>query len=112
MVLAVTPRPRFSALALEVDRGGVEEDQPELGEQVAAAGEERLLDEVLGAAGSAQPPLANLFAQPPHGSVEMLEGQVLGPRDMIVFLPSFGGPVAARSKEPVGAPSNRLPVLS
>ena len=31
----------------------------------------------------------------------MLEGQLLGPRDGIVFLPRFGGPVAARDKEPV-----------
>jgi hypothetical protein len=31
----------------------------------------------------------------------MLEGQLLGSRDGIVFLPCFGGPVAARGKEPV-----------
>ena len=31
----------------------------------------------------------------------MLEGQLLASRNMIVFLPRFGGPVAARGKEPV-----------
>ena len=31
----------------------------------------------------------------------MLEGQLLCSRDGIVFLPRFGGPVAARDKEPV-----------
>ena len=53
VVLAVAPLPEALApLALEVDAGGVEEDQLELGEQVAPVGEERLLDQVLGAAGS------------------------------------------------------------
>jgi len=34
----------LAALAGEVERGGVEEDQVELGEQVPVAREERLLD--------------------------------------------------------------------
>ncbi len=49
MVFAVaTLADGFASLSLEVDAGGVEEDQLEFGEQIARVGEQPLLDQVLG----------------------------------------------------------------
>ena len=41
----------------------------------------------------------DLFSQPRHGPVEMLEGQVPGSRNSITLSPALGGPVAARSEK-------------
>ena len=51
MVLAVAILPEaLTAVALEIERRGVKEDDIHGGEQIAAAGEELFLDEILGAA--------------------------------------------------------------
>ena len=42
-----------------------------------------------------------LFAQPRHGSVEMMQTQFRRAVDGIVLFPFFGGPVAARRKQAV-----------
>ncbi len=74
----------LAAFALEVDRGGVEEHQLEVGEQVAAVGEQVLLDAVLGAAGG-EGRLARLLvvgqllAEPGHGPVQVVELQGVTP---------------------------------
>ena len=50
MILAMaTLADGLATLSLEVDAGGVEEDQLEIGEQITPVGEQPLLDQVLGA---------------------------------------------------------------
>ena len=79
MVLAEPPLADvLAALALEVDRGGVEEDQLEIGEEVTPVGEQPLLDPVLGAAGCERRlvlllVLGQLLAEPGHGPVQVME---------------------------------------
>ena len=101
MVLAVAALADvLAALALEVDRGGVEEDQLEIGEEVAAVGEQLLLDPVLDAAGSERRlvrllVVGQLLAEPGHGPVEVVQLQQFTPVDLVVGLPLVGGSVAA-----------------
>ena len=105
MVLAEAPLADvLAALALEVDRGGVEEDQLEVGEEVAPVGEQLLLDPVLGAAGGERRlvlllVLGQLLAEPGHGPVEVVELEVVAALDLVVRLPLVGGPVAAGGEE-------------
>src|SRR5262249_17301248 len=70
----------FSSLSLEVDAGGVEEDELEFGEQITPVGEQPLFDQVLGAPRSERRLIGLLAAgqllpQPGHGPVEMMELQ-------------------------------------
>src|SRR5438309_3734069 len=90
----------LAALALEGDRGGIEEDELEIGEEVTSACEEILLDSVLGAARCERRLvrlliLGQLFAEPGHGAVQVMELQRFAPVDLVVGLPLVGGPVAA-----------------
>jgi hypothetical protein len=65
-----------AALALGGQAGGVHEDDAELGKQVAPAGEQLLLDDILAAARRqfAGPGLiADRLTQPRHGAVEMMQ---------------------------------------
>ena len=65
-----------TALALEVDRGRVEEDELKRGEQVPVPGEEGFLDQVLGAPGSeglGGSLLGERLTEPGHGPVGMVE---------------------------------------
>ena len=107
VVLAVAPLADvLAALALEVDRGGVEEDQLQAGEEVAPVGEQALLDPVLDAAGSERRlvlllVLGQLLAEPGHGPVEVVELEVVAALDLVVRPPLVGGPVAAGGEEPV-----------
>ena len=95
---------RLAAFAFEVDRGGVEEHDVQIGEQVAAAREQRLLDKILVGAGSERrgPVLLvfrKVFAQPGHGAVEMMQVQLAGAFDGVVVFPLLGGAVAAGREE-------------
>ena len=70
----------LAPFSLEVDRSGVEEDELEIGEEVAAVGEEILLDPVLDASGCERRLVlllivGQLFTQPGHGPVEVMELQ-------------------------------------
>src|ERR1019366_9780238 len=88
------------AFTLEVDRGGVEEHELKVSEEVAAVGEELLFDAVLGASGC-EGGLARLLvvrqllAEPGHGPVQVMELQGVAAFDRVVGLPLVGGAVAA-----------------
>jgi hypothetical protein len=107
VVLAMTaPAEGIPAFTFEVDGGRVEEDQLELGEQVTPPSEERLLDEVLGAAGCERCPvglllLGQLVAEPTHRPIQMMELEIVASVDLIVSPPLLGGAVAAGVEEPV-----------
>ena len=105
MVLGVaTLTDGFSSLSLEVDTGGVEEDQLELAEQIAPVGEQPLLDQVLGTSRGKRC-LVRLFwagqllTEPGHGPVEMVKLQSLTSFDLIILLPLVGGAITAGVKE-------------
>src|SRR5262249_15042869 len=83
MILAVTAlADGFAALALEVDAGGVEADQLKFGDQIAAVGEQPLLDQVLGTSRSEWRLVrllraGQLLPEPGHGPVEVVKLQSL-----------------------------------
>jgi hypothetical protein len=67
----------LAPLSVAVDRRSVEEHQIQLGEQIAALGEQSLFDEVLVGAGRKRrsatlPILRQHLSQPGHGPVQML----------------------------------------
>src|SRR6267142_3335150 len=105
MILAVPVLPeRLAAVALEVQAGGVEEDQVQVGEQVAAAFVQGLFHEVLGAArrerrGGAL--VVEFLAEPGHGAIQVMQVQRLGARDRVVGFPLIGGAVAAAGEQAV-----------
>ena len=90
----------LAAFSFEINRSGVEEDELEISEEVAPVGEEILLDPVLDASWRERRLvllliLGQLFTQPGHGSVEVMELQVVAAFDLVVRLPLVGGAVAA-----------------
>ena len=89
------------ASSLEINGGRIKEHQAHFAKEIALALKEGFFDHILGATRAAQHPLADLFSQPRHGPVEMLEGQVLGSWNSITLSPALGGPVAARSEKSV-----------
>jgi hypothetical protein len=94
----------LASFALEVDRRGVEKHDVQIGEQVAAPREQRLLDEVLVGAGSERRgPVLLVFrkflSQPGHGPVEVVQVQIADAFDGVVVLPLLGGTVAAGREE-------------
>src|SRR5664279_239984 len=105
MVLAeAAPADVLPALALEVDRGGVEENELEIGEEVAAVGEEVLLDPVFDAPRCERRLVlllifGQLFTKPSHGAVEVVELEFVASFDRVVRLPLVGGAVAAGGEE-------------
>jgi hypothetical protein len=93
-----------AAFAFEVDRGGVEEHDVQVGEQVAAPREQSLLNDVLVGAGSERGgPVLLVFrkflSQPGHGPVELVQVQTADTFDGIVVLPFLGGTVATGREE-------------
>src|ERR1019366_10018364 len=88
------------AFTLEVDRGGVEEHELKVSEEVAAVGEQVLFDAVLGAARRERRltrllVAGQLLAEPGHGPVQVMELQGVAACDRVVGLPLVGGAVAA-----------------
>ena len=105
MILAMaTLTDGFSSLSLEVDTGGVEEDQLEFGEQITPVGEQPLLDQVLGTSRGEWCLVClfragQLLTEPGHGPVEMVKLQSLTSFDLIILLPLVGGAVTSRVEE-------------
>ncbi len=79
VVLAVAPLADvLAAVALEGDRGGIEEHQLESAEEVPPVGEQPLFDPVLGTAGCERClahllVLGQLLSEPGHGPVQVME---------------------------------------
>ena len=105
MVLRTPPGAQgLAAGTLEVMAGGVHEHQAEVAEQVTPAGEQGLLDHVLGAAPArARLPLvaSHPLAQPGHGPVEMMKLKPLRTLDPIIVPPAIRRPIRAAAKQPV-----------
>src|ERR1019366_5896755 len=94
----------LASFALEVDRGGAEKHDVQIGEQITASREQRLLDEVLVGAGSERrgPVLLGFrkhLSQPGHGPVEVVQAQIAGAFVGVVVLPLLGGTVATGCEE-------------
>ena len=94
----------FPAFSLEVDRRGVEENQLEIGEEIAAVSEQIFLDSVLDATGSERRfvrllVLGQHFAQPSHGPVEVVELKRVTAVDLIIPPPLVGSSITAGDKE-------------
>lgn len=86
-VLRVTaPAQRLAARAIEAERGGIHEHQAQVGKQVPAPIEQLLLD---------------LFAQPGHGPVEVVQRKILGAVDGVALHPVEAQAVRARHEQPV-----------
>ena len=94
----------LATFPLEIEGGGVEEHQLQIGEEVPPVGEHFLLDPVLDAAGGERRLIlllapGQLLAEPRHGPVQVMELQGLAPVDLIVGLPLVGRPVATGCEE-------------
>ena len=94
----------FPAFSLEVDRRGVEENELEIGEEIAAVGEQIFLDSVLDATGSEWRFVLLLvvgqhLTQPSHGPVEMVQLKRVTALDLIIPLPFVGGSITAGDEE-------------
>ena len=98
MAVLAEPQP---ALAVKRERGGVQEDQRQVGEEVAPPLEQLLFDLVLHAA--RRDPLRagrlDLLAEPRHRSIKVMERQPLGPGDQVILHPGGAVPVRAGHKE-------------
>ena len=93
------------ALAVEVERGGVEEHHVEVGVEVPAREEQLLLDPVFGAA-RAELPFRRLLPrqrcpEPGHRPVELVQFQPRRSRDRLVPHPPAGLAVRAGDHDPV-----------
>jgi len=94
---------RLAAFAVERQAGCVHEYDGEVGEEVAAAVEQRLLDQVLDAARRERPggPLLHLLAEPGHGAVEVMQVEPFGPGDVVVLHPRRTVAIRARDEQAV-----------
>ena len=90
---------RLAALAVEGEAGGVHEYDGEVGEEIAAAVEQLLLDQVLDAARRQRPfrLLLDLLAEPGHGAVEVMQIEPFGAGDVVILHPRRT--VAIRSRD-------------
>ncbi|MDE0522103.1 MAG: hypothetical protein OXH79_09140 [Boseongicola sp.] len=112
-VLALAePARRLAAEAGEVQRGGVEEHQVEVGEQVPAAGEQRLIDEVLGPPrrGAAGLRGVERLAEPAHRAVHVMQVQPVDALDGLVASPAHRAAVRSGDRQPVEHGHERRPL--
>src|ERR1051325_1424686 len=88
-----------SASTLEVDRGRVEEHQVDFTEQITASIKQSFLNPIFDTAWTAQDLLAfgQGLAQKRHGSIEMVQLQILGPWNPILLSPTLRRPITAGS---------------
>ena len=107
MVLAIAVLAQaFASLPLEIDARGVEEHQFQARKQIPPPGKQPFFDQVLSAAWS-QTLVRGLFrrwqrfAQPPHGPIQMVQFEVLDPRQSVTTAPPLGGAVAAGNHQPM-----------
>ena len=81
-------------------RRGVHEHHGELAEQVASAGKQPFLDQVLDAARGQRARgllrLRQLLSQPSHGAIQMMELQIVDAIDAVIVTPMLAGTVGAR----------------
>src|SRR5450631_3880481 len=89
---------RRAALALEVNRGRIEEHHINGGEQIAPARKELLFDHILAHARSSA---RQRLPQPPHRPIQLMQLELLSPVDPLLLLPALRGPIAAWGKESV-----------
>ena len=95
IVLAVTElAQRLAASALEVQRGGVEEGDRHLAEQLLPAAIKRLLDRIRHDAA-----VGDLLAEPSHRQVGVIERQVFGAGNAEAVVPAAGVAVRARDHQ-------------
>ena len=102
MVLAVAMLPQtLATMPLKIDRGGIEEHEIHLAEEIPALIEESLFDPVFHASGATQCGRLRFdgFAQERHGAIQVMEIEFVGAGDTVLFTPTFGGAVATRCKE-------------
>src|SRR5271166_831232 len=107
MILTVAaPAQGLAACALETETGRVHENQVELRQQVAPMGEQLLLHHVLHAArGERRAAVLLLFrqllAQPPHGSIVVMQFELVDAGDGVILTPPIGGAIGAAHEQPV-----------
>jgi hypothetical protein len=93
----------LAALALEVDRRGVEEHEFDVAEQIAPAGEQLLLDQVLAGAnvegGGVLGGRCQRLAEETHRAVQVVQRQLLDAGDRLLAHPALGGAVAAADEQ-------------
>ena len=90
MVLAVTILPQALATSpLEVEAGGIEEGQREIGEEVSPPGKQSLLHFILG------------LPKPAHRPIQVMQLQPFCAREHNIPPPTLGRPVRARHKQAV-----------
>ena len=86
---------RLAAQAFEIQTGGVHEHQVEPAEQIAPMREQMLLDQVLPAAWrEPRRPILLIgrqcLAEPGHGTIEMVQLEVIAAGDAILLAPAIG----------------------
>ena len=104
VVLGMAVRPQALApRAVERQRRGIHEHQRQVAEEIPPALEQSLLDLVLHAARReiAFHRKFKLLAQPGHGPIEMVQAQIVDPRDGVVDHPLLAQAVRARDEQPV-----------
>ena len=101
--LAVTRLADRTSLAFKVERGGVEEDEIEGGEQILAVVEELLLDDVLRAPHreGVIHLVLDLTPQKGHGPVEVVEVYTVHTLDDVIPASPVTGAVGAGGEEPM-----------
>ena len=98
--MAVRPQ-ALAARAVEAQRSRIHEDQRQVGEQVALALEQTLLDLVLDAARRefAVCDGLQLLAQPGHCPIEVVKAQIVDPGDGVVAHPLLARAVRAKDEQ-------------
>ena len=94
---------RLAALAVEGETGGVHEHGGEVGEEIAAAVEQLLLDQVLDAARRERPfrLLLHLLAEPGHGAVEVMQIEPFGAGKVVILHPRRAVAIRSRDEQPM-----------
>ena len=105
LAVAVTAQ-RLPARTFEVETGGIHEHQVEAGEQVAAMGEQSLLDHILDAARREWRAAVlilrrQLFAKPRHGAIEVMQIEPVDAGDPIILAPAVRRAIGAADEQPV-----------
>ena len=100
------PPQRLTACAFEIEARRVHEHDVERGEQIAPAGEQFLLHNVLHAAprerrGGVLLVFGKLLAEPSDGAIKMMQFEPLDPFDTIILTPAVGGAVRAATEQAV-----------
>jgi hypothetical protein len=97
------PTKALATRAVEVERTGIEQDDGEIAEQAAAAFEQRFFKQILVAAGRARCPtlIGQLFTQPGHRTIELVQHQALSAINVIGVQPLLAGTIGPRDHQPM-----------